>query len=74
MKCARELEEVSYISLESSKSSFRFLSFPSVLFHFVLFCKCSKAQSSGLDCQAEPHTHMGKKRKPTNGFSRGYHG
>ena len=24
--------------------------------------------------QAEPHTHMGKKRKPVNEFSRGYHG
>ena len=23
---------------------------------------------------AEPHTHMGKKRKPINEFSHGYHG
>ena len=23
---------------------------------------------------AEPHTHKGKKRKPVNGFSHGYHG
>ena len=25
-------------------------------------------------CSAEPHTHIGKKRKPMNGFCHGYRG
>jgi len=35
------------------------------LFLFILF-------HSGAP--AEPHTHIGKKRKPVNSFSHGYHG
>ena len=51
--------------------------FGSHLHQFSTEEKRVKAIHSGAPAkgrQAEPHTHMGKKRKPINEFSHGYHG